>query len=306
MAQFTTLLRPWASVALPLAALIVLGVQLQAQAAFPGENGRLAFAVPSGGYDIVTVKRNGKDVRNLTEGARGASRDPSYSADGKRIVFVSSRDGGPDIYLMDANGGSVTRVTAQFDDAANPGFTPDGDSIVFEADGKVRSVDVDGSNMNALVKGGQPALSPDGKTLAFVRESHGDEDIFVASPSGAHAENLTRDFRTKKKDVGFLAPSFSPDGRDIVFNSNLSRRFPDRPFQDDLYAMTANGKRLERLTRSKQDEFGATFSPDGNEIAFVRDTERGARKDGIYVMSSGVERVLRVSRPGTPTWQPLP
>ncbi len=57
-------------------------VALPAGASFPGANGRLAFAVPIGGDQIVSVKANGKGERIVTEGSDGASRDPSFSAFG--------------------------------------------------------------------------------------------------------------------------------------------------------------------------------------------------------------------------------
>ncbi len=103
--------------------------------------------MPSGGNQIVSVKPNGKGERELTAGSKGSSSDPSYSPSGAQIVFVSSRDGASDdIYVMDADGRNVTRVTDTADrDEETPGFSADGDSIVFAADGQIRSIGVDGS-----------------------------------------------------------------------------------------------------------------------------------------------------------------
>ncbi len=154
-----------------------------------------------------------------------------------------------------------------------------------------------------IVRGEQPAVSSDGKTIAFVR----DKDVFTIGVDGDGKRNLTRDLREGSgSDVGFLSPSFSPDAKWIVLNSNLDAPRNDE-FNDDLYLLKANGKRLERLTSGGIEEFSPTFSPTGQQIAYVGDTERGARKDGIYVIDadgSNASQLFKVKRPGAPTWQP--
>lgn len=59
---------------------------------------------------IYTVDADGTDLRQLTPG-RGIDADPEWSPDGRRLAFYSERDGNPEIYVMDADGGAVRRLT---------------------------------------------------------------------------------------------------------------------------------------------------------------------------------------------------
>jgi Tol biopolymer transport system component len=84
----------------------VLGVGLvafadgsDAQAAFPGDNGLIAFTSDRDGNDeVYTMAPDGSDVVRLTTDA-GFDREPAWSPDGTRIAFTSSRDGNEDIYF---------------------------------------------------------------------------------------------------------------------------------------------------------------------------------------------------------------
>jgi Tol biopolymer transport system component len=164
----------------------------------------------------------------------------------------------------------------------------------------------DGSGEALIARGEQPAVSPKGNLIAFVRG----KDVFTARADGGKARNLTGRYRKQgpNKSAGFLAPSFSPDGGTIVLNSNFAAPAKDR-FNDDIFVIRTNGDSFVRLTEEGIEEYGATFSPDGKQIAFVGETERGAKKDGIYVMRANGTRprvVLKTKRPGPPSWQPLP
>lgn len=87
-----------------------------AEAAFPGQNGRIAFASnratfisPEGDYEIYTMKPDGTGLEQLTFNATDEQL-PAFSPDGEEIVFESNRDGNREIYKMDANGTQQTRL----------------------------------------------------------------------------------------------------------------------------------------------------------------------------------------------------
>ena len=68
-----------------------------------------------------------------TQAAGSADRAPAWSPDGTRIAFVSDRDGGfPELYLMNADGSGVTRLTNNAFVDGNPSWAPDGSRLVFE------------------------------------------------------------------------------------------------------------------------------------------------------------------------------
>ena len=90
-----------------------------AAAAFPGDNGRIAFqSKRDGDWEIYTTTprgelgKQGTPAKQLTRNGAGADDVcPAWSPDGKRIAFASDRDGNLEIYVMDANGSNQTRIT---------------------------------------------------------------------------------------------------------------------------------------------------------------------------------------------------
>src|SRR5215213_11312101 len=83
-------------------------------------------------YDIFTAKADGTDVRRLTD-APGYDAEATLSADGRKIVFTSTRDGDLDIYTMDADGRNVKRPTNEPGYDGGPFFSRDGKKIVYRA-----------------------------------------------------------------------------------------------------------------------------------------------------------------------------
>ena len=109
-----------------------------------GANGKVAWESDSDGdLDILVANTDGSDPVNLTnellEGTPSAERDPSFSPDGKLIVFSSNinpaANTGDDIWLMNADGTDKRNLTPLANSRAQPVFTPDGKRIVFEFNG---------------------------------------------------------------------------------------------------------------------------------------------------------------------------
>jgi Tol biopolymer transport system component len=113
----------------------------------------------------------------------GNNMFPQWSHDGKRIIFTSTRDGDPEIFVMNADGSNPVRLTNTPGRDAHPQFSKDGQRVVFQsprANGKdtnIYTMNSDGSSVKQLtsLKGfaGVPVYSPDEKLIAFQwRESN--------------------------------------------------------------------------------------------------------------------------------------
>lgn len=115
-----------------------------------------------------------------------------------------------------------------------------------------------------------PVWSPDGKRIAFQSNRSGNLDIWVMNEDGSAPTPLTQD-----AEPDYL-PAWSPDGRTILFTS--WRREPgDEKRAPHVYAMNADGTQQRRLVKaSLNTSAGATWSPDGRQIVYTRQGEKGA------------------------------
>ena len=141
-----------------------------ASAAYPGVNGRLAYATDN---DVYTAFADATNTTKLGSGAR-----PAWSADGTKITFSDNTSVGIyDIYIMNSDGTGKTKLTSE---AANvldshPYFSPDGSQIVFASNSanpgsgsEIYVMNADGTGRTQLTTGGAgisytyPSFSPDG------------------------------------------------------------------------------------------------------------------------------------------------
>lgn len=104
-----------------------------------------AFAPVTARVDIWKVRRDGSEAVNLTPNSNANDAWPDFSPDGQRIVFRSGRDGNFEIYMMDADGGNVRRLTNDPGLDTMPAFSPKGNQIAFSSnrDGEYRHTDFD-------------------------------------------------------------------------------------------------------------------------------------------------------------------
>ena len=119
---------------LPLTAVLFAVVAQPAAAAFPGTNGQIAIERQrAGGAAIATVNGDGTGDRDGVIDIGPRDGDPSWSPDGRRLAFTSTRDGNEEIYVWDTDTGALTRLT--FDPARDrdPAWSPDGTRLASAA-----------------------------------------------------------------------------------------------------------------------------------------------------------------------------
>jgi Tol biopolymer transport system component len=229
--------------------------------------GTIAYTItPSDGNNqIHTMNCTGTDLQQLTS-LPGRNMGPDWSSDGSKIAFYTHFDADNtwSIYVMDADGGNVTRLTNNSGDWDwSPQWSPDGTKLLFarmypsDYHSDIWMINADGSDLHRVgpVIGFGPKWSSDGEKIIYSGLA-GDYEIFSMDTSGANQVQLT------DNSAEDYWPSWSPDGSKILFVSNRDGNF-------EVYTMNADGTNPIRLTTSTQNEEDAKWSPDGSQIAYV-------------------------------------
>ena len=181
---------------------------------------------------------------NLTNDP-AADRSPSWSPDGARIAFVSDRDGGSDLYLMNADGSAVTRLTYGAHADRQASWSPDGTRLAFTCtvdtgNSDLCSVGADGSGLARLTTDPaadlDPAFSPDGTRLAFAtnRFAPGTTDIATLSLENGAVTRLT------SSPGIFIEPVWSAGGDRIAYVSGYVGACSDY-CDNSILVMNADG-----------------------------------------------------------------
>jgi TolB protein len=278
------------------------------------KNGRVVFISPGeGGSDdrMYTAAADGTGPRLVTD---DHAEYPSWSPDGITIAFDSGsvitfrhwtgRRG--HVYVVrDDGSGAVTQVTSGIGTGEfSPDWAPDGAHIAVsgvDQPGKpdgIFVVDLATGSMTAVTanpypgrQDKEPAYSPDGKRIAFIRDralleagDAGDESaLFVVDVDGSHERQLT----DWQGSVG--NPTWSPDGSAIVFQSGYLQ---DEP-RSQLFIVRADGSGLHQLTTDPNAAaFWPTWSPDGTRILFT---------SWVFAPQAGIFRLSTVGVEGGPS-----
>jgi len=198
--------------------------------------------------------------RQLTT-APGAEWDPAISPDGKFVAYVSDESGYPDIRLVDALGGNPIRLTGDPASYRSPAWYPDGSALAFVSTrGGPESVwkipPLGGSPTLLVPNASDPAISPDGRRIAFGRPGPSGEARIMVAPLDApdRARWLTTD------DDGTYShghPRWSPDGKWLAYAD-----------ANDLWVVSSEGGRPHRVTTSTDYEASPAWSSDGRHLIY--------------------------------------
>ena len=282
-----------------LIAFLMLGVG-QANASFPGKNGRIAFVQWP---DIFTMNPDGSDVRQLTNlGPDSGAFWQSWSPDGKQIVFNEFRP--PDflgqLWLMNADGSNQHVLLAEPDfHNEGPSFTPDGGAVIFTRcrldlpdTCALYQIDVTGGDLTAItnfelgITEWRPKYSTYG-SLEF--QGVGLDGIVCAIYVGG--DSLSGQRRITPAALWAHMPDWSPDGKKIAFSTHCSG---DSNLQNqEIWMVNIEKRSLNRLTKNAADyfagphDFSPSWSPQGDALVFERDAPDFSSSSIVVMKADG-------------------
>ena len=188
-------------------------------------------------------------VQDVVGNFPGMTFAPRFSPDGKKIIMSFAEDGNSDIYTMDLDTRVVERITNHSSIDTSPSFSPDGKFIVFNSDRsglqQIYVMRSDGSDVKRITFGtgiyGTPVWSPRGDLIAFTKMRKGRFYIGVMRTDGSGERLLTENFYQE-------APSWSPNGRVLVFYRETKSGKKGEGFSAKLWSIDITGYNERKLT----------------------------------------------------------
>jgi len=231
-----------------------------------------------------------------------------------RFAYSAEYNGNRDVYTINIDGTSETRLTTSPDWDWSPNWSPDGSQIAFlsyrNGNTEIYIMSADGSKQTRLTKStafeGYPTWSPDGKNLAFVSDEEEPDpancgnkpegcinQIYIMDMESSNVTQLTNDPSNNE------SPSWSPDGTQLVFHSDKDGTF-------DIYIINSDGSNPKRLTSDLAISWRPAWSPLGKKIAFMSD--RNNDHFEIYIMDTDGSNVIQLTKGNAnnsaPSWSP--
>ena len=253
--------------------------------------------------DIYVVPADGSAAPKLLVGGEKGETTPRFSPDGKRIAFISTREGVPQVFVAESGGGGVRRLTNVSAGVQEPlVFSPDGTMIAFVSDVYA------GCQDEPCNKARREALDKDPvkvRRLTKLLFRHWDEwreevrhHVFVASVETGDARDVTLgDFDSPPHFYESAAVAFSPDSQHMAFVSNREGR--DREAwttNADVWLVPVKGGEAKRLTNNPAADAQPMFHPTDGSIVVRAQRRPGFESDrwylDVYDVKTGARRTV--------------
>jgi dipeptidyl aminopeptidase/acylaminoacyl peptidase len=253
--------------------------------------------------DLWIVPSDGSgEAKELIGGAKSEST-PRWSKDGKRLAFISTRDGAPQVYVADADGSDAERITDLAFGVQPPlVISADGTTVAFVSDVYPECKDEDCNRTRKEAADKNPVKAHHITRLLY---RHWDEwrenvrhHVFVADVASKQVRDLTPgDFDSPPTQQEDGALALSPDGRDLAFVSN--REGADREAwttNNDVFVVPVAGGEPVKLTTNPAADVQPVFSADGRTVYVRAQRRAGFEADRWYLdaydRAGGAKRTL--------------
>jgi TolB protein len=265
-------------------------------------NTRIAYVSTSGGRfkEIYLSHLDGSEKFQVTDN-HTINLSPSWSANGRSILYSSFKDRSQTLFLYDLDSGKEVKFTPQGSGRYLGGkLSPDGQTVVatYESGGNsnLYLLNRSGSIIRRLTEDSgiavSPAWSPDGKQIVFVSDRSGSPQVYILDMQSGKTRRLTYggNYNT--------SPEWSPKGDRIVYTGRVGNRFA-------IFTIPSERGEPRKLTSESSDSEDPTWSPDGRFIAF---SSNRAGKYHLYVMQASGDNQRRLTGSGgddtKPSWSP--
>lgn len=301
-----------------------LALAPSADATFPGRAGPML--ITEGRYVVSVDPATGASRRIIEPG--NANYGPTITADGRHFVYIGGEIETNTIFIRSLSntnpgykGRAILTTGSQSGQAGSLGMrtldlSPGRGRIVFSAVAggygkhsenriEIYSIKRDGSGLKRLTRNrtfdNDPAVSPDGSKIAFVRRSGGNAHLWIMNSDGTGQRRIGHGKGWQR------LPTFSPNGRRILYTGQVPREGLSRWSSAELFTVSSkDGRHRARLTHNRSGERNSAFSPTGRAIAYLA----GYYNLKILNFDSGETRLAYRSDYGggitSLTWGPKP
>lgn len=205
----------------------------------------------NGTYQIFILNPSTGDLQQVTSSDCN-DHAPTWSPDGEQIAFYSDCDGNREIYTVGLDGSNRRQLTST-SRIYNwyPTWSPDRETIIYASNAsggyKIYSMDVNGADSTPIATGCQAVFSPDGQTILMSESCVELGSLLVTDADGGNERTLLENYVASR-------PSWSPDGRQIVFQSDLRDN-------SEIWVFDLDQMQATRLTYGTSDDESPAWQP---------------------------------------------
>lgn len=255
---------------------------------------KIAFSCDrTGKKEIYTMNFDGSEVRQITK-IRSIALGAGWSNDGTKLAFsvFNRHDDNTrniDLFEYSFSNGNLRLLSNRKGLNSGASYHPNGKqlglTLSYSGNPEIYLLNLDSRKVSQLTRSPgfdvDPSFSPDGSKIAFVSSRAGKPMVYtmsLANPSDVKRITFAGSYNA--------TPNWAPDSKKLVFAGWLDGHF-------DLFTITADGSKIERLTKNEGNNEDPSFSPDGSMIAFS--SNRANKEKAIYVMNVDGTNVKRLT-----------